>query len=42
MLQLREEVKKTGRSYDEYRQELGRQVLVQNLIEQEIVAAYQN
>ena len=29
MLQLREEVKKTDRSYDEYRQELGRQVLVQ-------------
>ena len=36
VLQLREEVKKTGRSYDEYRQELGRQVLVQRLIEQEI------
>jgi peptidyl-prolyl cis-trans isomerase SurA len=36
MLQLREEVKKTGRSYDEYRQELGHQVLVKKLIEQEI------
>ena len=36
MLQLREEVQKSGRSYDEYRQELGRQVLVQRLIEQEI------
>ena len=36
MLQLREEVKKSGRSYDEYRQELGRQLLVQRLIEQEI------
>lgn len=36
MLQLREEVKKTGRSYDEYRQELSRQALVQRLIEQEI------
>lgn len=35
-LQLREEVNKSGRSYDEYRQELGRQVLVQRLIEQEI------
>jgi peptidyl-prolyl cis-trans isomerase SurA len=35
-LQLREEVQKSGRSYDEYRQELGRQVLVQRLIEQEI------
>jgi len=37
MLQLREEVKKSGRSYDEYRQELGRQLLVERLIEQEIV-----
>jgi len=36
MLQLREEVNKTGRSYNEYRQELGRQVLIQRLIEQEI------
>jgi peptidyl-prolyl cis-trans isomerase SurA len=36
VLQLRQEVKKTGRSYDEYRQELSRQVLVQRLIEQEI------
>ena len=36
MLQLREEVKKTDRSYDEYRQELSRQVLVQRLLEQEI------
>ena len=36
MLQLREEVQKSGRSYDEYRQELSRQVLVQRLIEQEI------
>jgi peptidyl-prolyl cis-trans isomerase SurA len=36
MLQLREEVKKTGRSFDEYRQELSRSVLVQRLLEQEI------
>jgi peptidyl-prolyl cis-trans isomerase SurA len=36
VLQLRGEVNKTGRSYDEYREELGRQVLVQRLIEQEI------
>jgi peptidyl-prolyl cis-trans isomerase SurA len=36
MLQLREEVQKSGRSFDEYRQELGRQVLVQKLIEKKI------
>jgi peptidyl-prolyl cis-trans isomerase SurA len=36
MLQLREEVQKTGRSYDEYLQELGRQVLVQRLVDREV------
>ena len=36
MLQLREEIKKTGRSYADYQQELGRQLLVQRLIEKEI------
>jgi peptidyl-prolyl cis-trans isomerase SurA len=33
---LREEIEKTGRSYDQYRQELIHQLLIQKLIEQEV------
>lgn len=36
MVQFREEVQKTGRSYDEYREELSQQLLIERLIDQEI------
>jgi len=36
VLRLREAIEKTGISYDEYRQQLVRQLLIQKLIEQEI------
>jgi len=36
MIELRQEVRKTGRSYDEYQEELRQQLIVKKLVEQEV------